>query len=247
MKVVSRTHVGLVRVNNEDSLLVRAPQLFAIADGMGGQQAGEIASHGTVKAFEAATHSLRHDLCEDDVHKILLEAFDKANAHVYKMAANNSSYSGMGTTLTAVYMPGDARAYYCHIGDSRLYLYRDGELKQLTKDHTYVAELVSKGMITAEEAFVHPERHKLLQALGVEESISVDSCHFDLEPQDKLLLCSDGLSDMLRDSEIAGLLAGENAEQIADALLERALDNGGRDNVSLILIDLAAEEEGWNG
>lgn len=243
MRVVSRIHVGLVRDNNEDSLLVRPPYLFAVADGMGGYAAGEIASHATLKALRVGTHSLRKDMCEDDVHKILLEAFDKANAHVFKMARNNSSYTGMGTTMTALYIPGDGTAYCCHIGDSRLYLYRDGHLRQLTHDHTYVADLQEQGIITDEEAFVHPKRHMLLQAMGVEEAIKADSFHFALESEDKLLLCSDGLSDMLKNDEIEEQMADGAVEVIAGKLIERALDNGGRDNISLVLIDLAAEEE----
>ena len=182
------------------------------------------------------------------MHKILLEAFDKANAHVYKMANSNSSFAGMGTTMTALYLPGDGTAYCCHIGDSRLYLFRGGALEQVTHDHTYVAGLQEQGVITDEEAFVHPKRHMLLQAMGVEKSIKADSVRFKLQPEDKLLLCSDGLSDMLRAGEIAKLLEAEDPEQVAEALVEQALDNGGRDNISLILIDLAAEgEEGVNG
>ena len=109
MQVISRTHVGLVRENNEDALLVREPSLFAVADGMGGYAAGEIASRSTIKAFEAATHSLRHEQEEQNIRKVMLEAFDKANTHVFKMSVSNESYSGMGTTMTALYLPGDAR------------------------------------------------------------------------------------------------------------------------------------------
>ena len=248
MLVVSRTHVGLVRENNEDAFLVRAPHLFAVADGMGGHAAGEIASRATIKAFEAATHSLRHEQGEGSISSALRQAFDKANEHVFKMAVSNEKYTGMGTTMTALYLPGDGTAYCCHIGDSRLYLYRDGVLQQLTKDHTYVANLQEKGEITEEEAFVHPQRHMLLKALGVEEEIMADVLHFELQGQDRLLLCSDGLSDMLRDVEIASIIGDEDVQQAAYRLLELSLVNGGRDNVTLILIDLAEQgEESSNG
>ncbi len=247
MQVVSKTHVGLVRENNEDAILVREPYLFAVADGMGGYAAGEIASRSTIKAFEAATYSLRHTQEEQNIRSILLDAFDKANAHVYKMAVSNEKYAGMGTTLTALYLPGDGTAYCCHIGDSRLYLYRDGVLRQMTCDHTYVSDLQLQGKITAEEAFVHPQRHILLRALGVDEKIKADSLRFELQAHDRLLLCSDGLSDMLRDAEIAALIGCADAEEAAGKLLEQSLDNGGRDNVSLVLIDLAAQgEESWH-
>ena len=251
MQVVSRTHVGLVRENNEDALLVREPYLFAVADGMVGYAAGEIASRAILKAFEAATHSLRHQQGEQNIHKVLVEAFDKANTHVFKMAVSNDKYTGMGTTMTALYLPGDGTAYCCHVGDSRLYTYREGNLVQVTRDHTYVADLQASGEITEEEAFIHPQRHVLMKALGVEESVRADSLHFKLLPDDRLLLCSDGLSDMLRQQEILDLMGGEDINSVADQLLERSLCNGGRDNVSFILIDLAeiaaAKEEGLNG
>lgn len=251
MQVVSRTHVGLVRENNEDALLVREPYLFAVADGMGGYAAGEIASRAILKAFEAATHSLRHQQGEQNIRKVLVEAFDKANTHVFKMAVSNDKYTGMGTTMTALYLPGDGTAYCCHVGDSRLYTYREGNLVQVTRDHTYVADLQASGEITEEEAFIHPQRHVLMKALGVEESVRADSLHFKLLPDDRLLLCSDGLSDMLRQQEILDLMGGEDINSVADQLLERSLCNGGRDNVSFILIDLAeaaaAKEEGLNG
>lgn len=251
MQVVSRTHVGLVRENNEDALLVREPYLFAVADGMGGYAAGEIASRAIIKAFEAATHSLRHEQGEQNIRKVLIEAFDKANSHVFKMAVSNDKFTGMGTTMTALYLPGDGTAYCCHVGDSRLYTYREGNLVQVTRDHTYVADLQASGEITDEEAFSHPQRHILMKALGVEESVRADSLHFKLLPDDRLLLCSDGLSDMLRDEEILDIIGGEDLDTVADELLERSLNNGGRDNVSFILIDLAQEkqagEESENG
>lgn len=248
MQVISRTHVGLVRENNEDALLVREPSLFAVADGMGGYAAGEIASRSTIKAFEAATHSLRYEQEEQNIRKVMLEAFDKANTHVFKMSVSNESYSGMGTTMTALYLPGDGHGYCCHVGDSRLYLFRDDKLEQLTHDHTLVADLKEQGKITDEEAFVHPQRNILLQALGVEETVKADFFSFRLQEGDRLLLCSDGLSDMLRAAEISRIIGCADPEQAADKLLEQSLDNGGRDNVSLILIDLTTQgEESCNG
>ena len=218
---------------------------------MGGYAAGEIASRAIIKAFEAATHSLRHEQGEQNIRKVLIEAFDKANSHVFKMAVSNDKFTGMGTTMTALYLPGDGTAYCCHVGDSRLYTYREGNLVQVTRDHTYVADLQASGEITDEEAFSHPQRHILMKALGVEESVRADSLHFQLLPDDRLLLCSDGLSDMLREEEILTIIGGEDLERVADELLERSLNNGGRDNVSFILIDLAqekpAEEASENG
>lgn len=247
MQVVSKTHVGLVRENNEDALLVREPYLFAVADGMGGYAAGEIASRSTIKAFAAATHGLRHEQ-EENIGDVMLEAFNKANTHVHKMSLNNSNYNGMGTTMTALYLPGNEIGYCCHIGDSRLYRFRGGKLEQLTHDHTYVASLLADGKISEEEAMVHPQRHMLLQAVGVEDEIKADLLKVDVKEADRFLICSDGLTDMLRNEEIAELIALENLEDAGQQLLERALDNGGRDNVSLILIEInQSEEEGLNG
>lgn len=247
MRVVSKTHVGLVRENNEDALLVREPYLFAVADGMGGYAAGEIASRSTIKAFAAATHCLRHEQ-EENVGKVMLEAFNKANTHVHKMSLNNSNYNGMGTTMTALYLPGNNIGYCCHIGDSRMYRFREGKLEQMTQDHTYVASLLAEGKISEEEAMVHPKRHMLLQAVGVEDEIQADLLQIDVKESDRILLCSDGLTDMLKDEEIAELIALENLEEAGEQLLEKALDNGGRDNVSLILIEIGQSgEESLNG
>ncbi len=244
MQVISKTHVGRVRGNNEDALLLRTPFLFAVADGMGGYAAGEIASRATLKAFEAATYPLRHVgtgngeplAAEVGIEYVLLEACARANAHVYKMAQDNAQYREMGTTLTALYLPGDGTAYVVHIGDSRLYLYRQGQLICITHDQSVVGALLQEGKITSEEAFIHPKKNILLQALGVEEKVEPELNRFQLAPGDQILLCSDGLSDMVRDEELAALLAGEELEGTAQALLEAALDHGGRDNISFILL-----------
>ena len=238
MLVVTKSHPGLVRENNEDAILVQEPYIYAVADGMGGHASGEIASRSALKAFGAATHSLRRDSSEH-IRDTLIEAVKKANNHVLKMAVSNDEYTGMGTTLTAVYLPGNGTAYFCHVGDSRLYIYRDNTLEKRSHDHTYVEDLKDKGCITSEEAAIHPERHILMQAIGVEENIHVQCEIFSITPNDRLLICSDGLSDMVTDAEIAEIMLEADTEICATNLLEKALNNGGRDNVSLILIDMA--------
>lgn len=241
--VVSKTHVGMVRNNNEDSLLIRAPYLFAVADGMGGYAAGEVASRETLKAFEVATHALRHEGADCHPEEVLSRAFIKANEHICAMSDKNSAYNGMGTTLTALYLPGDKTAYAAHIGDSRLYLYRNNCLSQITHDHSYVAGLLEQGKITDSEAFVHPQKNMLLQAIGAERSIQTDIIQFALEDNDVLLLCTDGLTDMLRDHEIEKILQHYPLEPAVEMLLEQSLDNGGRDNISIILVKLNTVEE----
>lgn len=242
MKVISRTNVGMVRENNEDSLLVRPPYLFAVADGMGGCAAGEIASRATLKAFEAATHDLRLGY-EGDASSILREAFQRANTHVYKMAISNEAYTGMGTTMTAVYLQKDNTAYVAHIGDSRLYLFRHNTLMQVTRDHTYVGKLLEEKVISREEAKIHPQRHMLMRAIGVEEHIELDITPFSYAIGDRLLLCTDGLSDMLSEMEISTIMQQQDLEQAADGLIERALDNGGRDNVTVVVVEITEESE----
>lgn len=242
MKVISRTNVGMVRENNEDSLLVREPYLFAVADGMGGCAAGEIASRATLKAFEETTYELRLGF-EGDASVILREAFNRANDYVYKMAVSNKEYTGMGTTMTAVYLQNDKTAYAAHIGDSRLYLYRHNTLMQVTQDHTYVTKLLEDKLISREEAKIHPKRHMLMRAIGIEKSIELDIIPFTFTEGDRLLLCTDGLSDMLTDMEISELMSGKNIDQVGDALIEKALNNGGRDNITLVLVEIDAGEE----
>lgn len=242
MRVVSKTNVGMVRSNNEDSFLVREPYLFVVADGMGGHAAGEIASRATLKAFEAATHELRVGF-EGDASNVLKEAFIKANEHVFKMAVSNEEYTGMGTTMTALYLQADNTAYVAHIGDSRMYLFRHGVLMQVTQDHTYVTKLLEERKITRQEAQIHPKRHMLMRAIGVEEEIEFDVIPFTVEAGDRLLLCTDGLSDMLTEMEMTAIMEQEDLDAVGEALIEKALDNGGRDNVTLVLIDLGEEKE----
>lgn len=241
MKAVSRTNTGLVRNSNEDAVLTDMPDLFAIADGMGGYAAGEIASVETIKVLQEEKKNFA-GLTGDALCRALQEAASKANEHLLSLVSKTPDYEGMGTTLVAVYLAADGMAYALNIGDSRLYLWRGGELKQITQDHSYVAQLVSKGDITTEEARRHPQRNVILRAVGADEVLESDVFSFKVEPGDRLLLCSDGLSDMASDEEIAAVLAERNVDKAADELLELALNNGGRDNISVILLDFGAEE-----
>lgn len=241
MKAVSRTNTGLVRNSNEDAVLTDMPDLFAIADGMGGYAAGEIASIETIKVLQEEKKNFA-GLTGDALCRALQEAASKANEHLLSLVSKTPDYEGMGTTLVAVYLAADGMAYALNIGDSRLYLWRGGELRQITQDHSYVAQLVSKGDITTEEARRHPQRNVILRAVGADEVLESDVFSFKIEPGDRLLLCSDGLSDMASDEEIAAVLGERNVDKAADELLELALNNGGRDNISVILLDFGAEE-----
>lgn len=241
MFVIKKTHVGMVRTVNEDALLSEGPKLFAVADGMGGYAAGETASSEALKVLKNEIDNQIID--ENNVKNILTMAIQKANEHVRALAETNEEYHDMGTTLVAVYLQSPSKAYIANVGDSRLYLWRDGFLTQITKDHSYVAELLKNGEITENEAFQHPKRNIILRAIGAEAKLDADIFELNLTTQDKILLCSDGLTDMVEDTEIKQILENNQTESAGEILLESALNNGGRDNVSLILIDFADTEE----
>jgi serine/threonine protein phosphatase PrpC len=242
MPVVSISHVGKVRKNNEDSLLVKEPKLYAVADGMGGYKAGEVASKAALDALEQESANF-----DGKLGSALIIAIKKAmvavNTKVYELATSKAEYEGMGTTLTGVYLPGHNEAYVFNVGDSRLYLLRGGKLSQITKDHSLVAKMVEQGDITPQEAFDHPQRNILLKGIGVDRAVTGDVFVLKVQPSDTLLLCSDGLSDMLRDAEMEEIFKQNDLMAQSDALLQHALDKGGRDNISFIILSLIDNEE----
>ena len=228
-KIFQATHVGKVRHNNEDSLIVIEPETFVVADGMGGAQAGEVASQmlvETVKEFLSETPPPWHE-------KILSQAILLANSKILNLARQNANYLGMGTTATILSLDGK-QAYFAHVGDSRLYRLRNDSLTQITEDHSYVETLVRRGEITPEEARVHPMKNVLTQAVGAIDKISVDAANFYVESGDTFLLCTDGLTNMVSDDSIKKIL--QSAPNPADALIDAALAGGGRDNISVIVV-----------
>lgn len=228
-KVYKATHVGKVRKNNEDSITIIEPETFVVADGMGGQAAGEVASQMlvtiTIKYLSEVTAPFNED--------ILKTAILKSNAAILNAAENNPSQRGMGTTATILHIY-DNRAYFAHVGDSRLYRLRNNNFEQMTQDHSYVEELVRAGEITEAEARVHPMKNVLTQAVGVVEDIKVDTASFAVEVGDIFLLCSDGLTNMVDDEKIAEILL--TSSNPAENLIQAALDNGGLDNISVIVV-----------
>jgi serine/threonine protein phosphatase PrpC len=227
------TDQGQVRDNNEDGYVVdRRLQLFAIADGMGGHRAGEVASATALEALRASVAS----------GSGLGDAIAVANAAVYAKATDDESLEGMGTTLTAI-VPDRDGVLLGHVGDSRAYLLRDGELRQISTDHSLVQEFVREGRLTQEQAAVHPQRSIVTRAIGVEPEVEIDVSPVHLQPGDRLLLCSDGLSDMLHSSDIAGLLRRESdPTRAANLLVDAANAAGGEDNITTIVVDV--EDDG---
>ncbi len=227
------TDQGQVREGNEDGYVVdRRLQLFAVADGMGGHRAGEVASATALEALRAAVASGTG----------IGDAITSANGAVHGKATGDDDLRGMGTTLTAVVPDGNG-VLVGHVGDSRAYLLRDGELRQLTTDHSLVEELVREGRLTEEQAAVHPQRSVITRALGVEDNVEVDVYPVPLLPGDRLLICSDGLTTMLRPDAISSLLRRESdPTRATNLLVDAANAAGGEDNITTIVIDV--EDDG---
>src|SRR5436190_10573216 len=193
-----RTDTGRQRNANEDAYFARAP-LFAVADGMGGAQAGEVASRLAAESFEPVQRG------EESPEAYLRAIARTANARIHRLAQADSSRSGMGTTLTAALVDDD-EVGFAHVGDSRAYLYRDGDLKLLTSDHSLVEELRRQGRLTDEQAEDHPQRSIITRALGPEREVEVDTMTYRAKPGDVYLLCSDGLTTMVKEDQIAETL-----------------------------------------
>ena len=243
LEIVPLSDTGMVRDGNEDAVFADANLGLAIlADGMGGYKAGEVASNMAttwlatrftrfVQAFSRGEEALGNP------QQRINQEIGAANLSIYNAAKTQARYAGMGTTLVFAWFV-DNRLYLAHVGDSRAYRWRDGHLEQLTKDHSFLQEQIDSGMISVEAARHSANRNLVTRALGVGPTVQVDIAEHRTQPGDLLLLCSDGLNDMLDDGEIAGVLHlyGATPAQAAAHLIDRANHNGGRDNVSVILI-----------
>jgi serine/threonine protein phosphatase PrpC len=231
-----RTDPGRVRRRNEDTFVLDPP-LFAVADGMGGAQAGEVASRLTAAAFREY-----HDADELAPNERLQAIIQEANRRVYERARTDSQHSGMGTTVTAALLIG-GKVTLGHVGDSRAYRIRDGELEQLTEDHSLVGDLMRSGRLTPEEADAHPQRSVITRALGTDPEVVVDTLVVDADPGDLFLLCSDGLTTMVSDDDILGILAAApTLDDAARELVRAANSGGGEDNVTVVLFRVERDE-----
>lgn len=230
----SRTDIGRVRERNEDSLIVNPP-LFAVADGMGGHEAGDVAS-------EVAIASLAANAPKRANASALGKAVEIANAAVLAEAVKRG-HEGMGTTMTACVIEGD-QLVLAHVGDSRAYLLHTGKLQQITRDHSLVADMVAEGRLTKEEARIHPNRSIITRALGSDPNMKPDLYEITASAGDRLLLCSDGLSSLVSDEDIQQTLARvADPQRCAAALVEAALEAGGTDNVTVVVVDIAGDGE----
>ncbi|MDA2956201.1 MAG: Stp1/IreP family PP2C-type Ser/Thr phosphatase [Actinomycetota bacterium] len=234
------SHVGMVRQQNEDAYVAES-NVFAVADGMGGHNAGEVASALAVDGLRRAA-AAGFSAAEG-----LVAAINTTNATIHEASGGLSEQRGMGTTLTAlVPLPATdgepQRVVVANVGDSRIYLWRGDELKQVSADHSYVQELLSEGLITAEEARIHPRRNIVTRALGIEGDVNADSWVLPMVVGDRYVLCSDGLVDEVDDEEIATILRTSiNPQVAADHLVRVANEHGGRDNTTVVVVDILAD------
>jgi serine/threonine protein phosphatase PrpC len=234
--------IGLVRETNEDSYVCDPPHLFVVADGMGGHVAGEIASK---LAVTTVNGYIQEHVGKDNPEVLLKQAITQANTSIYQMALSKEEFNGMGTTVTALYVDGET-IYWGHVGDSRIYLLRNGRLNQITNDHSLVWELVQSGNITRDEAHVHPKRNMLTRAVGTSCLITVgtsclitvDTGFVQWKPGDIVLMCTDGLTNMVNETEICALLQSKDHDivSILNQLVTQSKDAGGFDNITAILL-----------
>lgn len=235
MKVVSRTHQGNVRTSNQDALLLQPGEngLFGVADGMGGHNAGDVASRMAVlllgRVLEGAKPS----------EELLRGGIEEVNLMIYEEQKKDASLSGMGTTMTVIWEDQDG-ILLGHVGDSRAYRLRAGNIEQVTQDHSMVGELLRDGLITPEQAKRHPYRNIITRALGAGETIEVDTMRLDKKRGDKYLICSDGLSEYVSPEKMQSILLRTPLEEAADEFLSLALEGGGRDNISLVIAEVSA-------
>lgn len=231
-----RSDTGRQRTANEDSYFASAP-LFVVADGMGGAQAGEVASRIAAESFEEA------ERIGEAAEVFLRRIGEAANQRIHGLAQTDSTRSGMGTTLTAALVDGDEVAF-AHVGDSRAYLWRNGELTMLTSDHSLVEELRRQGKITEEQAEDHPQRSIITRALGPEKVVEIDTFTRSARPGDVFLLCSDGLTTMVKDARIAEILAAsDDLDKVVRALVDAANEAGGRDNITVVAFSLESSDQ----
>lgn len=251
LQFAAKTDTGLLRPHNEDSIETSDEYGLAIlADGMGGYNAGEVASGIAVAIIKEALELQLHQFKWTDygssskpMQQIVADSIARANATILEVARTDQQYSGMGTTVVTALFHHD-KLVVGHVGDSRLYRYRDGMLEPLTKDHSLLQEQIDAGMIDAEQARFSPQRNLITRAVGIDPSLAVEVHEHQTKQDDIYLLCSDGLSDMLSSQEIFEIMrqSGADLDAAADHLVDQANHNGGRDNTSVILIRIRASK-----
>lgn len=241
MKIYGKTDKGLLRETNQDAFYYKAfsdtDAFLIVCDGMGGANAGNVASEYAVKVIsDYMMNAYRSVLSSHQIEHIMRSAVDSANTVVYDMSQKDKNLCGMGTTVVMAYIT-QTTVYILHIGDSRAYLFKDGKLNQITVDHSVVQNMIDSGEISAEEAIHHPNKNIITRALGVGNSVSGDMDFLDIDSEQVLLLCSDGLSNYVSESEISEII-NDFDESVADRLVTAANNGGGGDNISAVLFKI---------
>lgn len=240
MKIVARTDKGVVRDNNQDSYtafeLEGGAVLAVVCDGMGGAAEGALASSEAVRVIrEQVAERYMSGMSDISLKTLLISAIENANKHIYNLSKTDESYEGMGTTAVAALIA-NSFVYIVHAGDSRAYKISEGELVQLTRDHSVVQNMLEKGEITAEEADDHPSKHIITRALGVDDFIRTDFCQEPFEEDEVLVLCSDGLTNYSKPDDILRLTSDGCYYKYADRLVNLANQNGGGDNITVVAV-----------
>ena len=243
MKAVGISDIGKCRKNNEDAYYISAGEdhaenLYLVADGMGGCNAGEVASSSAIEAFLAHFWKEMKHATSEDMLDMMTGAMAAANKEVYTKSNTAREFAEMGTTIVAAAVR-EEKVYVAHVGDSRAYIFRKREMIPLTTDHSYVMELVKMGNITKEEAATHPKRNVITRAIGIKNTVETDTAIHALQKNDIIVLCTDGLCGMLKDEEMAKILNKRtDLERKAELLVAEANKKGGFDNISLILVQI---------
>jgi serine/threonine protein phosphatase PrpC len=243
IEVASKTDVGQVRTANEDSCDIfertDGTRLLIVADGMGGHQGGATASQTAVATI---SDLFIHDT-SNQIEALIHDAITTANKRIFALAQDDPALEGMGTTVVAFLLDSSGRGTVAHVGDSRAYRYRQGQLEALTVDHSVVAEMHRRGLISADEAAVHPRRNEILRSVGVLAEVEVEVAEVEVAPGDRFLLCSDGLTGVVSEEEIAAVIQTESAESAVEQLVQMANDRGGPDNITVQLLSIPPDRE----
>ncbi len=242
MRIVGKTDIGMVRDTNQDAFKIVAlgtgSGLALVCDGMGGARGGDTASTIAKKVITETIQKTYQDVMgAEAVKAMVLEAVASANRAIYQTAKDHPEYTGMGTTVVLSLLH-QKRAYIAHVGDSRLYLMREHSLTQITRDHSFIQEMVDRGEISPEEARVHPNKNIITRAVGVHWDVDVDFYSLDLYPGDKLLLCTDGLTNLCPDEKLADVISSDSIEEAAETLICTANQEGGHDNITVVIVEV---------
>ncbi|MGI5893646.1 MAG: Stp1/IreP family PP2C-type Ser/Thr phosphatase [Candidatus Merdivicinus sp.] len=241
MRIVGKTDIGMVRDTNQDAFKIVAlgtgAGLALVCDGMGGARGGDTASSIAKTVITDTIREKYQEIMGADAAKTLIrEAILEANHAIHQTAKEKPEFSGMGTTVVAALLHQN-HAYVAHVGDSRLYMFHEGELSQLTRDHSFVQEMVDRGELSESEARVHPGKNIITRAVGVHWDVEIDVHTVELNPGDRLLLCTDGLSNLCTDEEIARVLQDLTIEEAAETLIRMANQGGGHDNITVVIVE----------